>query len=176
MRTQQKKYPHAAGNNYESVKIYRTRVLLFDEATTGGTQTFGRYYFDEIRELNDKLIVGFNVNIGYDSVLYYADISQTDFTQTTQGQNIGYATRFDLPYFYLNIYNDKKELIVENFPALLAANWNLNQQPNFTLGRHGGTNFIYPLNSKINIKESYFFGNANLTPDNVAISVTFYYI
>jgi len=174
MRTQPASNQHAPGNNYECLKIYRTRVLLFDEATTGGTTTFGRYFFDEIRELTDKTIVGFNVNIGQDSVIYYADVPANDYTQTVQGTNMQYATRFDLPYFYLNIYNDKKELIVENFPTLLAANWNLNQQPNVS-AKHGGTNFIYPLNSKINIRESYVFGNASLTPNNVAISVTFYY-
>ena len=34
--------------NIKFTKTFRTKVLLFDEATSGGTTTFGRYYFDDI--------------------------------------------------------------------------------------------------------------------------------
>jgi len=151
-------------------------VLLFDAATSGGTTTFGRYYFDEIRELSGKRIVGFNVDLGLHQVTSPCNISAKDNTGTVHGQPYQNAYVFDVPNFFLNIYNDQKELILENFPCLLAANYNLNSGINSGGGKKPGTKYIFPLDTKINIRESYIFGNANLILDNVVISVNFYYI
>lgn len=167
---------HQDGNNYLSLKTFRTRVLLFNEGTTGGTNTFGRYYFDEIRELTGKTIVGFNVDLGNSAATDPGNISFDDYTGFANGFRYQNATKFDLPYFFLNIYNDQKELILENFPCYLATGINLNSGYNNGPGKRFGTKYIYPINSKINIRESFIFGNANLTPDNVVISVNFYYL
>lgn len=160
------------------LKSYRTRVLLFDEGTTGGTNTFGRYYFDEIRELVGKTIVGINVDLGNTSALDPGNISFDDYTGFAANFRYQNATKFDLPYFFLNLYNDQKELIMENFPCYALTDVNLNSGINGNANpilTRPGQKYIYPLNTKINVRASYIFGNANLTPDNVVISVTFYY-
>ena len=106
--------------NIKFTKTFRTEVLLFNEATNGGTTTFVRYYFNDIIELNGKQIVGFSVDLGYNAVTRPATITNDDFTKFTQGANYSIATEFDLPALFLNLYNDQKELILDNFPALLA--------------------------------------------------------
>ena len=168
-----------AVQDLEYCKSYRTRVLLFNEGTTGGTVTFGRYYFDEIRELVGKTILGINVDLGNTSVLDPGNITFDDYTGFAAGMQYQNASKFDLPLFFLNLYNDKKELIVENFPAYLLTGINLNSGINGSNNpafAKPGKKYIFPLNTKLNIRESYFFGNANLTADNVVISVNFYYI
>lgn len=162
------------GNNLQAVKTFRTAVLLFDNATTGGTNTFGRYYFDEIRELSGKNIVGFNIDLNPQFGVLPGNISNFDYTHTAAGQPYVIASKFELESFFLNLYNDKKELVLENFPCLLATNLNLNSGNNLT--PTPGRKRVYPLGTKLNIRESYVYGNANLLPDNVVISVNFYYI
>ena len=73
--------------NIKFTKTFRTKVLLFDEATSGGTTTFGRYYFDDIRELNGKQIVGFSVDLGYGAVTRPASITNARTVSTTLNQN-----------------------------------------------------------------------------------------
>jgi hypothetical protein len=160
--------------NIKFTKTFRTEVLLFNEATSGGTTTFGRYYFDDIRELNGKQIVGFSVDLGYNAVTRPATITNDDFTQYTQGANYSIATEFDLPALFLNLYNDQKELILDNFPALLATGFNAKNATIF-FGPPLGQRYIFPLDCKLDIRSSYIFGNATLIPDNVVVSVNFYY-
>lgn len=166
--------------NIKFTKTFRTEVLLFNESTSGGTTTFGRYYFDDIRELNGKQIVGFSVDLGYNAVTRPATITNNNFTQYTQGANYSIATEFDLPALFLNLYNDQKELILDNFPALLATGINTKNATIFPpkggpFGISLGQRYIFPLDCKLDIRSSYIFGNATLIPDNVVVSVNFYY-
>lgn len=160
--------------NIKFTKTYRTKVLLFNEATSGGTTTFGRYYFDDIRELTGKQIVGFNVDLGYHAVTQPATITDTDQTATAQGLPYINAQVFDLPLLFLNFYNTERELILDNFPALLATGYNL-KNATILFGPPLGQRYIFPLDCKLDIRSSYIFGNATLIPDNVVVSINFYY-
>jgi hypothetical protein len=160
--------------NMNFKKTFRTKVLLFNEGGTGGTTVFGRYYFDDIRELNGKQIVGFSVDLGYDAVTRPASITNADYTNYTQGLAYTNATIFDLPALFLNFYNTEKELILDNFPALLATGYNA-KNATILFGPPLGQRYIFPLDCKLDIRSCYIFGNATLIPDNVVVSVNFYY-
>ena len=161
---------HVDGNNILCTKIYRLNVQLFLEAGSGAQ--FGRYYFPEVRELNGKEIVGINVNIGGNAATSLANIVEIDTTNFAQGISYTIADDTALKSFFVNIYNDKKILIMENFPALQLADWNSLYGSNRTT-KHQRK--IYPLNTKLNIRECYIFGDASLAKDNLCISMNFYY-
>lgn len=160
--------------NIKFTKTFRTKVLLFDEATSGGTTTFGRYYFDDIRELNGKQIVGFSVDLGFDAATRPASITNADNTNFAQGLPYINANVFDLPALFLNFYNTEKELILDNFPALLATGYNA-KNATIIFGPPLGQRYIFPLDCKLDIRSCYIFGNATLIPDNVVVSINFYY-
>jgi hypothetical protein len=163
-------------SNPQFLKTFRTTVRMFREATTG-TDTFGRYYFDEIRELTGKNIVGFNVDAGNINALFQSNLPQLDLTTFVNNAPLYVAElQLTLQSFYLNFYNENEELIIENFPCAAAANYN--EVKNFPVlypGRFKYKNII-PLDTKINIRKSYIFGNFSaLGIDNLGISVNFYY-
>jgi hypothetical protein len=166
-------------SNPSFLKTFRTTVQMFKDTTTG-TNTFGRYYFDEIRELTGKNIVGFNVDAGDISALFQNNITNQDETVFINNAPLYVAElQLTLQNFYLNFYNENSELIIENFPC--AAAFNYNEFKNYGALYPGLTGFykfknIIPLDTKINIRKSYIFGNFSaLGIDNLGISVNFYY-
>ena len=163
-------------SNPQFLKTFRTTVQMFRDTTTG-TNTFGRYYFDEIRELTGKNIVGFNVDAGDLNVLYQNNITYQDQTIFINNAPLYIAElQLTLQNFYLNFYNESEELIIENFPCAAAANYN--EQKTFPVIYPGFFKYknIIPLDTKINIRKSYIFGNFSaLGIDNLGISVNFYY-
>ena len=161
---------HVDGNNYLCTKIYRLNVQLFREP--GTLTSFGRYYFPEIRELNNKQIVGICVNIGGAAKTDDANIVDVDTTNFLQGINYTIANANSLKNFFLNIYNQEKVLIMENFPCLQLADYNAQYGNNNTI-KHQRK--IYPLNSKINIRECYIFGDTTTAKANLCVSMNFYY-
>lgn len=159
-------------SNPQFKKTFRTTVQMFREATTG-TNAFGRYYFDDIRELYGKNIVGFNVDAGNLNVLYPSNLPPLDKTTFVNGQPLYVAElQLTLQYFYLNLYNDQGELILDNFPCGAATNYN----NNYSIPPRYSKKNILPLDTKIDIRKSYIFGNfAAIGIDNLGISVNFYY-
>jgi len=158
-----------SGNNIEAAKAKRIVINLFD--TTGvNTNVFGKYYFDEYPELNNKIIVGikFNSNLG-DNQVYSNDFAQF---RTYADNNIGkfaiYADDATAQNLMLNLFNEKNELILQNFP--------LNSlNPPITNINVAGK--IKPFNTKLNLKASYIFSTLLFSAtDPTSVSLTFYYL
>ena len=170
---QQENNMNNIGNNTECLKTFRTIVRLFENASIGTTNTFGRYYFDEIRELVGKNIVGFNIDLNSQFGFLPGNIPNNDYTLSAQGIPYTYASKFELDKYFLNFYNDKEELILENFPCLLATNLNINSGNNST--PTPGKKRVYSLNTKIDIRKCFIFGQALSNFSNLVISVNFYY-
>lgn len=164
---------HQDGNNIESLKTFRALVRLFNEPTTGGTNTFGRYYFDEIPQLQNKIIVGFNVDLNPEFGVLPGNLWLYDYTKIVGGLPAYNANAATLAELFLNIYNDRDELIMENFPCLQATSINLNSG-NWSTPKKGEKK-VFPLNTKIKIKQSFIFGNSNFTQNNIVVSINFYY-
>lgn len=160
-------------SNPKFTKTFRTTVQMFRDPTIG-TNVFGRYYFSEIRELYGKQIVGFNVDPGEFNNFFPYSITSLDFT-TFVNNNPLYIADLQIPLksLFINIYNDKDELIIDNFPAAAATDHNTTT---FGVMNIFNKKNIIPLDCKIDIRKSYIFGNfAALGIDNLAISVNFYY-
>ena len=149
---------------------------MFRDATTG-TNTFGRYYFDEIRELSGKNIAGFNVDAGRINALYANNLPQLDLTTYVNNAPLYVAElQLTLQSFYINFYNENDELIVENFPCGAATNYNEFKPIPVAFPGFFKYKNIIPLDTKINIRKSYISGNFSaLGIDNLGISVNFYY-
>ena len=80
----------------------------------------------------------------------------------------------NLSYMYLTLYNNNNEIIFDNTPLNLFTSYNSNYAlPN--TGQRNGKKQIIPLNTKINIRQSYVKGTPGFTDFNSIISFNFYY-
>jgi hypothetical protein len=163
-----------AGNNIEAVKAKRIVVNLFDNTGTN-TNVFGQYFFDEYPELNNKTIVGikFNSSEGQSQGSFFDFSNFTTYIDNNIGLPVAYAAEGEANYLMLNLFNEKNELILQNFP-LNSFNTNLRQP----IGGAPNTNGkIKPFNTKLNLKASYIFSTFQFTATNpIAVSLTFYYL
>lgn len=162
------------GNNIEAVKAKRVVVNLFDNIGTN-TNVFGKYFFDEYPELNSKTIVGIKFNTNYEGVDqgFYFDFSNLATNRDNNiGINANYAGEETARDLMLNLFNEKNELILQNFP-LNSLNSNISFiPPNQYLGGK-----IKPIYTKLNLKASYIFSTSLFTVSNPrAVSLTFYYL
>ena len=159
---------HQEGNNYEAVKAQRITVNLFDENFSSAI--YGRYYFNEYPQLKGKTIVGVKANLN-------PDIGEpTDFnlnliaTENTAGKLLYYVDTAIATSLFINFYNDKNELVYQNMPVCRLANTMDN-----IFALHEGN--IMPINSKMNIKNSYVFTTEQINPATLlTLSLTFYYL
>jgi hypothetical protein len=160
-------------SNPKFTKTFRTTVQMFRD-TTAGTNVFGRYYFNEIRELYGKNIVGFNVDPGEFNNFYPYSIPNPDYTTFVNNNGLYMADlQIPLKNLFINIYNNQDELIIDNFPAAAATNYNTTT---FGVMSIFNKKNIIPLDCKIDIRKSYIFGNISLLGvDNLAVSINFYY-
>jgi hypothetical protein len=171
MKQLQNQY-HQDGNNYEAVKAKRILVNLFRDGV--GSQIYGKYFFDEYPELNNKTIVGIKWNQNFDSQDENVSSDfyvQSDYSSNNLGIGVYYADNFDAQTLFLNLYNSNNELIIQNFP-LSCLNQPLNILPiNNMYGN------ITPFDVKLNLKASYIFVTQIGNPAaRTAVSLTFYYL
>lgn len=159
------------GNNIEAVKAKRIVVNLFDNIGTN-TNVFGKYFFNEYPELNNKTIVGIKFNTNFEGVGqgYYFDFGQLSTSMDNNlGINVSYAGETSGASLLLNLFNEKNELIIQNMP-LNSLN-TINDSLNTLSGK------IKPFNTKLNLKASYIFSTRLFTVSNpCAVSLTFYYL
>lgn len=167
---QLKELHHQEGNNYEAVKFKRVVINLFDENGAASTSVFGKYYFNEYPELNNKTIVGIRFNS--DGANQSDDFGGV---QTYNDNNIGiksaYINEGVAKYLLVNLFNQDNELILQNFPLNL-------MNPTLSNPNSKQNGKITPLNTKLNLKNSYISTTASLAALVIPISVsfTFYYL
>jgi hypothetical protein len=160
------------GNNIEAAKAIRIVVNLFD---TGGTSTnvYGKYYFNEYPELNNKTIVGIKLNTGKidEGIGSYPDfVNFQSSINNNIGKNAIYVDSDQAKKLMLNLFNNKNELIIQNMP-LNSLNTNI-EQSSFTLNGK-----IIPFDTKLNLKASYIFSTYLFTSTfPKSVSLTFYYL
>jgi hypothetical protein len=167
---QLKEVHHQEGNNYEAVKFKRVVINLFDNNGAASNNVFGKYYFNEYPELNNKTIVGirFNSNGSNANDDFFAVSTYTD---NNIGIDASYIPESVAKFLLVNLFNRDNELILQNFPLNL-----MNPTLSNVNSKQNGK--ITPLNTKLNLKNSYIQTTAALTSLVVktAVSFTFYYL
>jgi len=159
----------AQGNNAPALKIYRLRIPLFVEA---GTTTLNQqYFFPETPELKGKTITGISIDIAPPRFGAQYNIAAND---TSESGAPAINTAESLSYMYLTLYDENQQIIFDTTPLNLFSNYN-SDYPNATGGVKGGKKQIIPVNTKINIKQSYVKGTPGFTLFNSIISFNFYY-
>ena len=128
-------------------------------------------YFDEQGQLKNKTITGLSVDIGVPrgGLLQY-NLSDNYTNLGLQKIN----TAQTLSYMYLTLYNDNNEIIFDQAPLNLFTNYNSNY-PQPGTGLRNGKKQIIPINTKINIRQSYVKGTPGFTAFDTYISFNFYY-
>lgn len=159
------------GNNIEAVKAKRIVINLFD--STGTNQNlYGKYFFNEYPELNNKTIVGIKYNsCDFQSTGGYLNYFDFEFQTINQDNNLGinssYGDQETALYLLINLFNEKNELIIQNMPLNSLNTYD----PNGLNGK------IMPFDTRINLKSSYIFSTIGYDPnDKISISLTFYYL
>jgi hypothetical protein len=128
-------------------------------------------YFEEQGQLKDKTITGLSVDIGVPRN------PPDQFNLSDNYTNLGLQkinSAEDLSYMYLTIYNTNDEIIIDQAPLNLFTSYNSNY-PLPNSGQRNGKKQIIPLNTKINIRQSYVKGTPGYTKFNSFISFNFYY-
>lgn len=133
------------GNNLRSAKIKRVLVPL----TNGSAQ--GRFQLPEDPELERKNIVGVSVSFAAGT---YGDISAiTPYTEGNLLVRIPRDTDPQAKRFFLTLYNQQNEIIVENFPLYALYN-----RTAADVAR------IIPINGKIKARQSFLQCSGRLVP------------
>ena len=162
---------HQEGNNLESVKAKRINLNLFDDS--GNSQLYGRYFFNEYPDLIDKKIVGikWNRNLGQ-SQDNGADFDlYSDYTTNNLGYGVYYVDDLYAKSLFINFYNNKKELIIQNFPVTSL------DQPQGGVFSTEKSGKIPAFDVKLDLKSSYVFVTQIYSPlDKLSLSLTFYYL
>ena len=121
------------GNNIECDYIKKVRIPIFDQQ--GATDNGTRYYFPEIPQIDNNIVVGIE-----------SHIQQYDLSSS--GVTIGLAQQL-----FFSFYNKEKEEIFYNVPYFSLFN---NSLAPFKKR-------IKPFNNKINCRMSYIYVPANST-------------
>jgi hypothetical protein len=128
-------------------------------------------YFEEQGQLKDKTITGLSIDIGVPRN------PPLQFNLSDNYTNIGLQTLNSaqtLSYMYLTLYNTNDEIIIDQAPLNLFTGYNSNY-PLPNTGQRNGKKQIIPLNTKINIRQSYVKSTPGFTAFNSVISFNFYY-
>lgn len=128
-------------------------------------------YFEEQGQLKDKTITGLSIDIGVPRN------PPLQFNLSDNYTNIGLQklnSAQTLSYMYLTLYNTNDEIIFDQAPLNLFTGYNSNY-PLPNTGQRNGKKQIIPLNTKINIRQSYVKSTPGFTAFNSVISFNFYY-
>ena len=128
-------------------------------------------FFDEQGQLKGKIITGISIDIGV------GRNNATQFNLSDNYTNLGLQkinSAENLAYMYLTLYNENQEIIFDKTPLNLFTNYNSNY-PKPNTGLINGKKQIIPVNTKINIKQSYVQSTPGFTAFNTYISFNFFY-
>jgi len=133
-------------------------------------------FFEEQGQLKDKTITGISIDIAQDRAGLQWNIASTDPTATTSLGVPSVNNAQSLSYMYLTLYNTNDEIIIDQAPLNLFSNWNANYpQPGPLNPAKNGKKRIIPMNTKINIRQSFVKGTPGFTLFNSIVSFNFYY-
>jgi hypothetical protein len=127
-------------------------------------------FFEEQGQLKNKTITGLHIDIG-------PPRAGTQFNLSDNFSNPGLNTinsADSLSYMYLTLYNENEEIIFDQAPLNLFTNYN-SQYPQPGLSIIGGKKRIIPMNTKINIRQSFVKSTPGFTAFDSVISFNFYY-
>ena len=131
-------------------------------------------FFEEQGQLKGKTITGISIDIAPPRSGTQFNIAPTDPTVVTNLGAPAINSAVDLSYMYLTLYNENQEIIFDQAPLNLFSGYN-SAYPQPGLGLRNGKKQIIPVNTKINIKQSYVKGTPGFTLFNSIISFNFYY-
>ena len=143
------------GNNVKSAKVKRVLVSL----SNGSAQ--GRFQLPDDPDLDRKNIVGLSVSFSSGN---FGDVSAiTPYNEGNLLIRIPADNDTQAKRGFITIYNDKNEIIIENFPLL-----GLFNRPTATVNR------IMPITGKIKSRSSYISLSGRLTPPIAGTLPTIY--
>jgi len=154
--------PHAAGNNYRAVRQRRVNVNF--QLQSNSRQP--RWYFPDIPDLNDKLIVGIEAHCadGFEELDF-------DIQVTVAPNGFTYWTAYDARFCFVNLIDNNKAQIIQNFPGYMF--YNAETSGN-TFGTKTGK--IMPVFAYLLIRECFLFFPDSYTPNrDKTASFTFYH-
>lgn len=155
---------HQDGNNYQAVKTKRVNVTL--NAATNNINP--RFYFPDIPELNDVQIVGIEAHMTRPVGLLFGDLFYTS-TSTN------FWTVPLIQYSFINLVNNNNELIIQNFPAIGLFNVTA-LNPNVQIASVQKSGKIFPIYSKLNLRQCYIYIANFIATETAIASFTFYHL
>lgn len=163
---------YAIGNNREALKF---KTVFVPVVIRTGIPVFSRNYFPELPDLNNKKIVGIQLNTKKRTTQTAPDqipIRNPAIQDPLNGSSIGsYNADQDIcRYSTLNLVNNEDQLVIDNYP--------LNQLIAGTVNSGYKKNKIMPFDVNINIRKSYinyFFSFIPLADDTIVFNITFFY-
>jgi len=149
-------------------KVYRVKLLI----------TQSNYiipnFFPEEGQLKGKTITGLSIDIAPPRAGTQFNFCANDVTVQTPTGAAAVNNAESLSYMYLTLYNTNEEIIFDSTPLNLFSNYNSNY-PQPGLGLINGKKQIIPMNTPINIRQSFVKGTPGFTLFNSIISFNFYY-
>lgn len=128
-------------------------------------------FFDEQGQLKGKTITGISIDIAPPRAGTQYNIAAND---TSESGAPAINTAESLSYMYLTLYDENQQIIFDTTPLNLFSGYNSNY-PQPGIGAINGKKQIIPVNTKINIKQSYVKGTPGFSLFNSIISFNFYY-
>ncbi len=128
-------------------------------------------FFEEQGQLKGKTITGISIDIAPPRSGTRFNIAAND---TSESGAPAINTAESLSYMYLTLYDENQQIIFDTTPLNLFSGYN-SAYPQPNLGLINGKKQIIPVNTKINIKQSYVKGTPGFTLFNSIISFNFYY-
>jgi hypothetical protein len=150
-------------------KVYRVKLLI----------TQANYiipnFFPEEGQLTGKIITGLSIDIAppRNPPLQF-NFPANDVTVKTPTGAAAVNTAESLSYMYLTLYNTNEEIIFDSTPLNLFSGYNSNY-PQPGAGVRNSKKQIIPMNTPINIRQSFVKGTPGFTLFNSIISFNFYY-
>jgi hypothetical protein len=133
-------------------------------------------FFEEQGQLKGKTITGLSVDIAQDRASLQWNFASNDPTAVTGFGVPNVNNAQSLSYMYLTLYNTNDEIIIDQAPLNLFSNWNANYpQPGPLNPARNGKKQVIPMNTHINIRQSFVKGTPGFTLFNSIISFNFYY-
>lgn len=152
----------------ETDNVYRVKLLI----------TQSNYiipnFFEEQGQLKGKTITGLSIDISPPRAGTQFNFCANDPTVQTPTGAAAVNTAQSLSYMFLTLYNTNEEIIFDQAPLNLFTSYN-SAYPQPGLGLKNGKKQIIPLNTPINIRQSYVKGTPGFTLFDSIISFNFYY-
>lgn len=156
--------PHEDGNNYQATRQRRVNVDCYLKSNASQP----RWYFPDIPDLTNKLIVGIEIHVQAGD-----EESDEDLNDQKSPSGLNYWTGFDARLCFVNLVNTEKALICQNFPAYQFYNA---KTSNATFGTKTGK--IIPVFAYLLFRECFlFYPDSDLgLPKDFTATFTFFHL